>query len=215
MKIVVPIMPKSLAEIVEFDVAQYAAADLIEWRVDFMPVADLNQAAQEIKAQFPNHEILFTYRTEDKAETLISADDYAALVQQFSTEFAYIDVEILKFPSIILPENAVVSYHDFTQIPQNLPEILSKMVESRATTVKFAAMPQKQSDVLRLMTETLRFSEAHPDVTLVSMAMGELGKITRVASDSFGSSWTFASVAGASAPGQLTLEEMVKFRELL
>ncbi|GHU42432.1 3-dehydroquinate dehydratase [Bacilli bacterium] len=215
MKIVVPIMPKSLAEIVEFDVAQYAAADLIEWRADFMTMADLTQAAQEIKAQFSSHEIIFTYRTEDKAEPLISADDYNTLIQQFSTDFTYIDVEILKFPSIILPENAVVSYHDFTQIPQNLPEILSKMAESGATTVKFAGMPQKQSDVLRLMTETLRFSEAHPDVTLVTMAMGELGKITRVASDSFGSSWTFASVAGASAPGQLSLEEMIKFRELL
>lgn len=75
-------------------------------------------------------------------------------------------------------------------------------------------MPQKQSDVLRLMTETLRFSEEHPDVTLVTMAMGELGKITRVASDSFGSSWTFASVGETSAPGQLSLAEVVRIREI-
>ena len=215
MKIVVPIMPKSLSEIAELDVTQYAAADLIEWRADFMPKADLKQAARDIKAQFSNQEVIFTYRTEDKVESIISEADYAALVRQFSSDFTYIDLEILKFPSLVLPENAVVSYHDFTQIPQDLPDILAKMAASGAKTVKFAGMPQKQSDVLRLMTETLRFSEAHSDLTLVTMAMGELGEITRVAGDYFGSSWTFASVAAASAPGQLSLAEMVTLREML
>ena len=214
MKIVVPIMPKSLAEIAELDTIQYAAADLIEWRADFMPMADLEQAARDVKAQFPKQEIIFTYRTEDKAETIISAEDYATLVQQFSTVFTYIDVEILKFSAITLPDNALVSYHDFTQIPLNLPDILPKMAASGAKIVKFAGMPQKQSDVLRLMTETLRFSEAHPNLILVTMAMGELGKMTRVASDSFGSSWTFASMGATSAPGQLSLEDVVKIREI-
>jgi 3-dehydroquinate dehydratase-1 len=88
------------------------------------------------------------------------------------------------------------------------------MAASGAKIVKFAGMPQKQSDVLRLMTETLRFSEAHPNLTLVTMAMGELGKMTRVASDSFGSSWTFASMGATSAPGQLSLEDVVKIREI-
>ena len=87
MKIVVPIMPRSLAEIAELDTIQYAAADLIEWRADFMPMADLEQAARDVKAQFSKQEIIFTYRTEDKAETIISAEDYATLVQQFSTVF--------------------------------------------------------------------------------------------------------------------------------
>jgi 3-dehydroquinate dehydratase-1 len=75
-----------------------------------------------------------------------------------------------------LPENTVVSYHDFTQIPQNLPEILSKMIASGAKIIKFAGMPQQQSDVLRLMTETLRFAEKHLDLMLVTMAMGDLEK---------------------------------------
>ena len=88
------------------------------------------------------------------------------------------------------------------------------MIASGAKIIKFAGMPQQQSDVLRLMTETLRFAEKHSDLTLVTMAMGELGKITRVASDSFGSSWTFASVGTTSAPGQLSLSEMLTIREI-
>ena len=36
MKIVVPIMPKNLSEIAKLDTAQYANADLVEWRADFM-----------------------------------------------------------------------------------------------------------------------------------------------------------------------------------
>lgn len=45
--------------------------------------------------------------------------------------------------------------------------------------------------------------------------MGKLGRITRIASDLLGSSWTFASLDATSAPGQINLADMVKIRDIL
>ena len=40
------------------------------------------------------------------------------------------------------------------------------------------------------------------------MAMGDLGKVTRVSGELFGSCLTFASVGRASAPGQIAVDEL-------
>lgn len=215
MKIVVPIMPKSLSELESLDLSKYAAADLIEWRADFLPLAELEKAAQTVKEKFPNQDIIFTYRTEDKPEKMISAAAYAALIDKFAGQFAYIDIEKFSFPDLLLPDNAIFSYHDFAQVPENLPDILAEMAAAAPKVVKFAGMPQTQADVLRLMSETLAMSEKHENQMFVTMAMRQLGKITRIASDSFGSCWTFAAVDATSAPGQLSLADLVKIREML
>lgn len=215
MKIVVPIMPKNLEAIEQLSSDQYQGADLIEWRADFLAISDLELAARKIKDKFPDHPIIFTFRTEDKDEQLLSDADYARLIDKFASEFAYIDIEVLRFPEASIPQNAIASYHDFDQIPENLPEILGKMQARHPKVVKFAGMPQDKKDVIRLMSETLTFSEVHPDQIIVTMAMGELGKVTRLVGDSFGSSWTFAAVDATSAPGQLSLTEMRQLQHIL
>lgn len=208
-------MPKNLEAIAQLSSDHYQGANLIEWRADFLAISDLEPAAKKIKDKFPDHPIIFTFRTEDKDEQLLSDADYARLIDKFASEFAYIDIEVLRFPEVALPKNAIASYHDFDQIPKNLPEILGKMQARHPKVVKFAGMPQDKRDVLRLMSETLTFSEAHPDQTVVTMAMGELGKVTRLVGDSFGSSWTFAAVDATSAPGQLSLAEMRQVQHIL
>ncbi|MDD6893928.1 MAG: type I 3-dehydroquinate dehydratase, partial [Lactobacillus sp.] len=40
------------------------------------------------------------------------------------------------------------------------------------------------------------------------MAMGDLGKVTRMAGEVFGSALTFGAVEKASAPGQLSIAEL-------
>ena len=215
MKIVVPIMPTSMAEIALLDSKKYQEADIIEWRADFLPLDVLNTAAQQIKQKFSSQDIIFTYRTEDKAECNITEMAYANLIATYASEFTYIDVEVMRFKTISLPDNAIASYHDFDQIPLNLSDILSTMSARQPKVVKFAGMPKTKADVLRLMSETQAFSLQHPQQLLVTMAMGEIGKITRLAGDSFGSSWTFASVDASSAPGQFSLSEMLQAKALL
>ncbi|GFH39963.1 type I 3-dehydroquinate dehydratase [Lactococcus insecticola] len=215
MKIVVPIMPKTLAELATIDERKFTAVDMIEWRADFMTFSELEQAARDVKIKFSKHEIIFTYRTEDKVETQISATDYAALIERFAADFDYIDVEKFTFPDVVLPENAIFSYHDFDQIPERLPDILSDMIAENPAVVKFAGMPRDFADVLRLMQDTLAASEKAPHQTFVTMAMGKIGQVTRLMGDEFGSSWTFATVEAASAPGQLSVADILTLTKIL
>jgi len=46
---------------------------------------------------------------------------------------------------------------------------------------------------------------------LAIMSMGELGKISRVSGALTGSVFTFASLHGASAPGQIPIERMTNY----
>ena len=74
--------------------------------VFFTNPVDLEIAARKIKNKFPDHPIIFTFRTEDKDEQLLSGADYARLIDKFASEFAYIDIEVLRFPEVALPQNA-------------------------------------------------------------------------------------------------------------
>ena len=171
MKIVVPIMPRSIAEIALLETKKYEEADIIEWRADFLPLDVLSIAAQKIKQKFLSQEIIFTYRTEDKSDCNITELAYANLIATYASEFTYIDVEVMRFKTISLPDNAIASYHDFDQIPRNLSDILSTMSARQPKVVKFAGMPKTKTDVLRLMSETLAFSLQHPQQLFVTMAI--------------------------------------------
>jgi len=45
--------------------------------------------------------------------------------------------------------------------------------------------------------------------------MGRVGRISRIASDLTGSAWSFASLDEATAPGQISLSNMKKIRDIL
>ena len=68
-------------------------------------------------------------------------------------------------------------------------------------------MPKKPKDVLRLMSMTEEKNRQAP-CPLVTMAMGDLGRISRVSGKLTGSAMTFGTVGGASAPGQLPVEDL-------
>ena len=63
-------------------------------------------------------------------------------------------------------------------------------------------MPQSSADVLTLLEATV---EARQIVNrpIVTISMGKLGLISRIAGSTFGSTFTFGSAGTASAPGQL------------
>ena len=50
---------------------------------------------------------------------------------------------------------------------------------------------------------------------MISMAMGGLGSISRIAGENFGSAVTFATVGAASAPGQFPIQELRTMMEVL
>ncbi|WP_049531012.1 type I 3-dehydroquinate dehydratase [Streptococcus pseudopneumoniae] len=222
MKLVVSVMPKSLEEAQGIDAMRYIDADIIEWRADFLPKEAILQVAPAIFEKFAGRELLFTLRTRaeggeidlDSAEYVQIIKDVAQLYQPEYIDFEYFshkDVfeEMLDFPNLVL------SYHNFQETPENMMEILSELTSLTPKVVKVSVMAHTEQDVLDLMNFTRGFKTLNPEQEYVTISMGKVGKVSRVTSDVTGSSWSFASLDEASAPGQISLSSMKKIREIL
>ena len=108
----------------------------------------------------------------------------------------------------------VASNHDFNKTPDKAEMIrrLRMMDDAGADILKIAVMPRDASDVLDLLDVTRMMNEGLTDKPLITMSMGQLGMITRIAGETFGSAVTFGSMGQASAPGQI---DAAKLKEIL
>jgi len=131
-------------------------------------------------------------------------------VEYFYTEDA--DVEVYTLQK--MGTRVITSHHDFHETPSSdvLYILLEQMKHSNADVVKLAMMPNDVEDVLRLLEETNHFHKRYPDQPLITMAMGKLGMVSRVAGETFGSCVTFGAGKNASAPGQIPV---AKLQEIL
>ena len=100
----------------------------------------------------------------------------------------------------------IISYHNFELTPDadELKRIIIRSKEMGADCVKIAVTANSPADCARIMS----LYDSHDNI--VAFAMGEVGKITRVAAPLLGARFTFASVdeAHLTAPGQLTASQM-------
>lgn len=116
----------------------------------------------------------------------------------------------------------VASFHDFAKTPESpmLADLLIGMERAGASVAKFAVQPTSVSDVLRILEigakatgvfGTDGSSSAHGwvDIPVMTIAMGRLGQLTRIAGE-FGSAATFATLDEGSAPGQLSVADTLE-----
>ena len=222
MKLIVSVMPRSLEEAQAIDVMRHHDADIIEWRADFLPKEAILQVAPAIFEKFAGRELVFTLRTRAEGGQIeLSSEEYVQIIKEVAQlyqpdyidfeYFSYRDVfeEMLEFPNLVL------SYHNFQETPDNLMEILSELTSLNPKVVKIAVMAHTEQDVLDLMNFTRGFKTLNPEQEYVTISMGKVGKVSRITSDVTGSSWSFASLDEASAPGQISLSSMKKIREIL
>ena len=222
MKLVVSVMPKSLEEAQAIDANRYVDADIIEWRADFLPKDEILQVAPAIFEKFAGRELLFTLRTRaEGGEIDLSAQEYVQVIKDVTQLYQpeYVDFEYFGnkdvFDQMLDFPNLVLSYHNFQETPENMMEILSELTSLNPKAVKVSVMAHTEQDVLDLMNFTRGFKTLNPEQEYVTISMGKVGKVSRITSDVTGSSWSFASLDVASAPGQISLSNMKKIREIL
>ena len=222
MKLIVSVMPRSIEEAQAIDVMRYHDADIIEWRADFLPKEAILQVAPAIFEKFAGRELVFTLRTRSEGGQIeLSSEEYVQMIKEVAQLYQpdYIDFEYFSYKDVFdqmlgFP-NLVLSYHNFQETPENLMEILSELTSLNPKVVKIAVMANTEQDVLDLMNFTRGFKTLNPEQEYVTISMGKVGKVSRITSDVTGSSWSFASLDEASAPGQISLSSMKKIRELL
>jgi 3-dehydroquinate dehydratase I len=111
----------------------------------------------------------------------------------------------------------VMSFHDLEGTPAR-DEAVGRLVRQQelgADVVKLACTPRSPEDVLALLGATAEYA-ARPDARpAVTMAMGPLGVVSRLAGEVFGSVLTFGTVGAASAPGQVDAARLRDALDLL
>jgi 3-dehydroquinate dehydratase type I len=139
-----------------------------------------------------------------------------ALLDAAKCGFEYVDTELStddleEFSRQIRKTGAktVVSSHDFSGTPDlsKLKEILRKEIAAGADVCKVITTAKTVGDNLTVLNF---ISSVAPKTRIVSFAMGELGRTSRLLSPFFGGLFTFASLKQGSetATGQMSIKEM-------
>jgi 3-dehydroquinate dehydratase type I len=111
----------------------------------------------------------------------------------------------------------ILSWHDFsgTPAPEQLQATLEEMLAADADIIKIVTLAREPGDNLRLLSLIPRVRAAGKEI--IAFCMGPLGKWSRIAAPLLGSYLTYApfSRRGASAPGQLTVNEVKRLWRML
>lgn len=200
-------------------------AEMIEWRIDAFENADnLNAIRKVLDAVAPflkDSIFVYTFRSKKQGGLKDFSAEQIYDIHQIGAESDCVDFVDLEFFEAQYPKkeirtlqkmgvHVIASHHDFSQTPDSnvMRMILEQMKDSGVDVVKLAVMPQEKMDVVRLLNVTAEFCAEYPNVPAITMSMGQLGCISRIAGETFGSCVTFGADVEASAPGQLPMNRL-------
>lgn len=225
-KIAVPITGTTQEEILnQGKTIAPKSPDVVEWRIDFFKgVTDAKQLVEtgnKLRDVLGDIALLTTFRTKNEGgELQLSDDDYFRICEvTVEADFTdALDVERYHDESSVkgIVKKAhnnnvavIMSNHDFDKTPAQSDIVgrLTSMVEFGADVAKMAVMPQSADDVLTLLAATNEASQTLRQ-PIITMSMADIGKVSRISGEVFGSSLTFGSVGAGSAPGQISLDNL-------
>ncbi|KAA1042508.1 type I 3-dehydroquinate dehydratase [Macrococcus equipercicus] len=203
--------------------------DMMEYRADLcgeLAVEDYIADLKMLKEQF-TLPLIFTYRSKGqggKGEKEPHA--YYELVKEIvaANIIDIIDIELLLYEDLMdeLIEAArmhhvqvLISHHEFDHTPssKDLIALYNRMQGLGADFSKVAVMPADVRDVLKLLLAVYE-TKQNCDNHIVGIAMGEQGKLSRIAGGSFGSSLTYGHIGEEAAPGQLHVKQLKSLLEI-
>lgn len=232
--IIVPLAGTTAEVIIEEALAREGAgADVLEFRADFLlashPDMDFDTLGRSVlrelfaKTSVP---VLFTVRTREQGgEASLTPFRYRVLLataldimmqERVPAERVGVDFE---FHSDATPDLArraaglgytpVVSHHDWKETPDSevMFVMLEDMLQIPDAVAKLSVMAHSDADTQRLLdvTKAVAGQTRRP---LITIAMGEAGRRSRLEGWNYGSVATFATAGTTTAPGQPSIAEV-------
>lgn len=109
----------------------------------------------------------------------------------------------------------ILSYHNLEKTPplDEMKRIVQRQQKAGADICKLVTTAQEFEDnlaVLQLISES-------PENKMIAFAMGQIGQISRILAPLVGGDFTYASIEKGkeSAPGQITVRDLVKIYEMV
>lgn len=210
--------------VVQARAALLQGADILEIRLDLLGIKDTKSALEmiaEVKAAV-NLPCIATNRLPiDGGKWEGPEEKRIQLLLDILPVVDAVDVELAAAPDLReklisttheLGKTVIVSHHDFNGTPpmDKIKDMLEMAWQSGGDIAKFAVKANSSADTINLLRIT---HEATRPVCLI--AMGDLGKHTRVIAPFYGSVLTYGSVGEAVAPGQLSIAELKRMMKVL
>lgn len=199
--------PQSLKLALKLDPS---AVDLIEIRLDTLPSSldDLGRTLSLLR-----HPLILTARhPQEGGQHGLSSAERSALLERFLPFATAIDIELRSVER--MPEltkmardggvTIIVSHHNFQQTPSpaRLHELARRALLARADIFKLAVCADSAADLATLLTFYAKQKRMHLSV----MAMGSLGRISRLLFGQMGSVLNYGYLDRAAVPGQWPAE---------
>lgn len=234
-KLIAPTTSKTADDLVKTleSFAKMPELDVVEVRIDYLGQLTPKEYAEVTNRAYKaagDKVVLVTLSNGTDGGPFNAADDwygkvYEAVINQGRADI--IDLELFRDIDTIrrLVKLAhqkgikvIISDHEFKFTPDEDEIVRRLMLEEAAGAdiLKIAVMAHNPEDALTVMRATAKMRHYHSNRTMLTMAMGKWGVLTRITGEGFGSDMTFASVGGkASAPGQSPAEDCLKVLDTL
>jgi 3-dehydroquinate dehydratase-1 len=218
-KTCVPIAEKTPYKIKKTLKIALKKSDYAEVRFDFLKSEQVPEAIEMIKKDLKK--IVCTLRPKTEGGKFSGKEKERVAILKLIAEYNpfLLDVEFntLKRNSSFrrylksTKTNLLVSWHDFKKTPSSI-ELKKKMnqMSKFSSNVKIVCTAKSIDDSNRM----LELYSKKGKNSLISFAMGDFGRISRILCLYLGSPYTYVSLGKAIAPGQFSVDEVKKITNL-
>ena len=194
-------------------------SDYVEVRFDFLKMEQIPETLELIKKDLKN--IVCTLRPKTEGGEFLGNEKERIAILKLIAEYNpfLLDVEfntLKRNSSLVKYLNStktklLVSWHDFKKTPSTAE--LKKKVNQMSRfspNVKIVSTAKSTDDSTRM----LELYSKKGKNNLISFAMGDFGRISRILCLYLGSPYTYVSLGKAIAPGQFSVDEVKKITNL-
>ena len=194
-------------------------SDYAEIRFDFLKIEQIPEALEIIKKDL--NKIVCTLRPKTEGGNFPGNEKERIAILKLIAEYNpfLLDVEfnaLQRNSSLVkylksTKTKLLVSWHDFKKTPST-SELKKKMnqMSKFSSNVKIVSTAKSTDDANRM----LELYNKKGKNNLISFAMGDLGRISRILCLYLGSPYTYVSLGKAVAPGQFSVDEVKKITNL-
>jgi 3-dehydroquinate dehydratase type I len=196
----VSLTPRSLDEVFSSDLA---GADCVEVRLDYLKDPKESGLARWDRLPLP---VIATCRGKERGGLFDGSieDEIQILEHAADNGATFVDIDY-RLAKPFSKAQVIASFHDFSGTPLDLEAILDRACAGPGQIAKISTLVNSWADNRRLLA---LLSRKWPKPVIVT-GMGDLGQITRIIGPARGSFLTYASFKEPSAPGQLSLSDML------
>ncbi|WP_461831534.1 type I 3-dehydroquinate dehydratase [Aquifex sp.] len=215
MLIAVPLDDKDFSN--KIKEAKEKGADIVELRVDQFSNTSVDYVKDKLlEVKERGLKTILTVRIPEEGGREVKNRE--EIFEKLAPLSDYTDIELSQRSLLVKLHNLldgkgrlIISYHNFEVTPPNwiIREVLREGYRFGGIP-KIAVKANSYEDVARLLCISRQVEGEK-----IVIAMGDYGRVSRIAGYIFGSVITYASLGKSFAPGQISLEEMVKLKKLL